>query len=142
MTAAHKTYREADIVTADRGKLILMVYDHCIKWVRKAEEDLGAGNLEGMSKAIQRAQRGINELMSTLNMEKGGEVARNLFRLYDFYARHLTRALRERSGQALRDVAGMMTRLREAWAQAIEKLRRETRGALADQSFGSLSLVS
>jgi flagellar protein FliS len=139
MTAAYKTYREADIGTADRGKLILMVYDHCITWVRKAEEDLQAKNFESMSKAIQRAQRGLNELMSTLNMEKGGEVARNLFRLYDFYARHLTRAMRERSALALRDVAAMMTRLREAWAEAIEKMRREARGALA---AGSLSLVS
>ncbi len=142
MKTAYQNYRQTDIGTADRGKLILMVYDHCIKWVKKAEEELEAKNIPRMSKAIQKAQRGLNELMSTLNMEKGGDIARNLFRLYDFYGRHLTQALRDHSVGHLHDVAAMMSRLRDAWSEAIEKMRRESRGSLAEKATGSLSLVS
>ncbi len=133
MASPHLSYRESDIQTADRGKLILMVYDHCIKWVRTAEEELKAGNIERMCHAIQRAQKGIYNLMSSLNMEKGGDIARNLFRLYDFYSRHLSMALSNRSATALRDVAVMLARLREAWGLTIDKIRREERVLLAQR---------
>ncbi len=141
MAHPYASYKQADIGTADRGKLILMVYDHCIKWINKAEQDMGERNMAAVAEAVQKAQRGLNELMATLNMELGGDIAKNLFRLYDYYSRTLSQALRERAAKPLRDVAAMMTRLREAWSEAIEKLRRESRGTLSDASSPSLSLV-
>ena len=45
MNNAHESYRNAAIQTADRGKLVVMVYDHCIHWCDRALEassDLGA----------------------------------------------------------------------------------------------------
>lgn len=139
--APHKSYKSADVVTADRGKLVIMIYDHCIKWIRRAEEELKAGSLEKMAKAIQRAQAGITELMCALDMEKGGEIAKNLFNLYDFYSKHLTAAIKERSAKALADVLAMMSSLREAWIVAVENVRREDRTALSSAA-SSLSLVS
>ncbi len=142
MSYAHQSYKTANITTADRGKLVIMIYDHCIKWCKKAEEDLTSNNVEKMVKAVQRVQNGITELMCALDMEKGGDIARNLFRLYEFYSRHLTQAIRERSAKCLQDVQVMMTRLREAWLVAIENVRRDDHGTLSERSTSSLSLVS
>ena len=139
--APHKSYKSAEVVTADRGKLVIMIYDHCIKWIRRAEEDCKTGSLEKMAKSIQRAQAGITELMCALDMEKGGDIARNLFNLYDFYSKHLTQAIKERSAQALAEVLAMMSSLREAWVVAVENVRREDRGSLSTAAT-SLSLVS
>ncbi len=141
MAQPYQTYRQADVSTADQGKLILMVYDHCIKWIRKAEEELSGGKMERMARAVQRAQGGLTELMCTLNMERGGDIARNLFRLYDFYSRHLTNAIRDKSPRHLREVAHMMGRLREAWVVAIENVRRDHQGLLANTVANQLSLV-
>jgi flagellar secretion chaperone FliS len=137
----HKSYKSAEVVTADRGKLVIMIYDHCIKWIRRAEEDCKAGALEKMAKSIQRAQAGITELMCALDMEKGGDIAKNLFNLYDFYSKHLTSAIKERSAKALAEVLAMMSSLREAWVVAVENVRREDRASLST-SAASLSLVS
>jgi len=139
--APHKSYKSADVVTADRGKLVIMIYDHCIKWIRRAEEELKAGSLEKMAKAVQRAQAGITELMCALDMEKGGDISKNLFNLYDFYGKHLTLAIKDRSAQALADVLAMMSSLREAWVVAVENVRRDNRASLST-SASSLSLVS
>ena len=139
--APHKSYKSADVVTADRGKLVIMIYDHCIKWIRRAEEELKAGSLERMAKAVQRAQAGITELMCALDMEKGGDISKNLFNLYDFYGKHLTLAIKDRSAQALADVLAMMSSLREAWAVAVENVRRDNRASLS-AAASSLSLVS
>jgi flagellar protein FliS len=142
MSYAHQSYKTANITTADRGKLVIMIYDHCIKWTKKAEEELNVNRLEPMVKAVQRVQNGLTELMCALDMEKGGDIAKNLFRLYEFYSRHLTMAIRNRSVQCLRDVSGMMSILREAWLVAIENVRRESHGMLSDKTQAQLSLVS
>ena len=142
MSYAHQSYKTANITTADRGKLVIMIYDHCIKWTKKADEELGTNNLEQMVRAVQRVQNGLTELMCSLDMEKGGDIAKNLFRLYEFYSRHLTMAIRNRSVQALRDVSGMMSVLREAWLVAIENVRRDSHSVLANATAAQLSLVS
>jgi flagellar protein FliS len=142
MSYAHQSYKNANVTTADRGKLVIMIYDHCIKWTKKAEEELDAKDVEKMVRAVQRVQNGLTELMCALDMERGGDIARNLFRLYEFYSRHLTQAIKDRSAQGLRDVAGMMSMLREAWLVAIENVRREDHAALAAKSSAQLSLVS
>jgi flagellar protein FliS len=141
MAHPYSSYKQADIGTADRGKLILMVYDHCIKWINKAEQDMDGKDMLGVAEAVQKAQRGLNELMATLNMEQGGDIAKNLFRLYDYYSRSLSQAIRDRATRPLREVSAMMTRLREAWYEAIEKLRRESRGTLSETARPTLSLV-
>ena len=142
MSYAHQSYKNANVATADRGKLVIMIYDHCIKWTKMAEEELDSRNVEKMVRAVQRVQNGLTELMCALDMERGGDIASNLFRLYEFYSRHLSQAIKERSIQALRDVAAMMGMLREAWLVAIENVRREDHGALAGKSTAQLSLVS
>jgi flagellar protein FliS len=142
MSYAHQSYKNANVTTADRGKLVIMIYDHCIKWTKKAEEELDSKNVEQMVRAVQRVQNGITELMCALDMDRGGDIARNLFRLYEFYSRHLSQAIKDRSSQALREVAGMMSMLREAWLVAIENVRREDHAALSNKSSAQLSLVS
>ena len=138
----YQSYKTADVATADRGKLVIMIYDHCLKWIRKSEEELAGGNLEKMAKAIQRAQAGLTELMCALDMDKGGDIAKNLFELYDFYSRHLTLAIKDRSSKHLQDVLAMMSSLREAWLIAIENVRRDDRSSLSGKTNGQLSLVS
>ena len=142
MSYAHQSYKNANVTTADRGKLVIMIYDHCIKWTKKAEEELTAANLEKMVRAVQRVQNGLTELMCALDMDRGGDIAKNLFRLYEFYSRHLTQAIKDRSSQCLREVSAMMSMLREAWLVAIENVRREDHAALAGSNTSQLSLVS
>jgi flagellar protein FliS len=142
MSYAHKSYRTANIATADRGKLVIMIYDHCIKWIRMADEALKANDLEKMVKAVQKAQNGLTELMCALDMEKGGDIAQNLFKLYEFYSHHLTQAIKMRSRKLLEDVQAMMSSLREAWLVAIENVRREDHAVLSGNTQAQLSLIS
>jgi flagellar secretion chaperone FliS len=142
MSYAYQSYKTSNIATADRGKLVIMIYDHCIKWTRKAEEDLAANDVEKMVASLQRVQSGLTELMCSLDMEKGGDIAKNLFRLYDFYSHHLTMAIKDRSAQNLQDVQTMMSSLREAWIIAIETVRKEDHNSLAEKASAQLSLVS
>lgn len=135
------SYRSTSVATADKGKLILIVYDHCLKWLGQAQEELARKDLAKMVKAVHRAQDGLTELMCSLNFEEGGDIAKNLFRLYDFYSWHLTQAIVQRSGKPLEDVTQMMTSLKEAWVVAIETVRKDDRGLLSERASNQLSMV-
>ena len=128
-------YKQTSVETADRGRLIILIYDHCIKWCGIAREAIESGNKLRRSQAIVKVQAGITELVCSLDMEKGGDIAINLRRLYDFYTRHLTEGNLKNSEQHVADVQSMLTSLREAWTQAVAKVRQDK--TLAPQLSGA-----
>jgi flagellar protein FliS len=117
-------YQSTDVETADRGKLVIMVYDHCIKWCKIAREHIQAGRIQDRTKALFRVQDGITELMCALDFEKGGDVAKNLYRLYDFYNRHLSEANVKNSEKHVQQVQEMLENLRASWIECFEIVRR------------------
>ena len=118
------TYKSQSVETADRGKPLLMIYDHCLKYCKVAIEAVQSRNIEGRTKAIFKVQDGITELICSLDFEKGGEIAKNLYRLYDFYNRHLTDANIKNSQKHIEEVQTMLTELRSAWASAVDTVRK------------------
>lgn len=130
-TTAHNSYKNAAINTADRGKLVVMVYDHCIQWCDHALES--GSDLESRRKAIDRAQSGLTELICALDMEHGGEIARNLWRLYDFMTWTLTQSLVNRTDKGIQDVRHLLSELRSAWQVASEEVRRNQPDLVAGQ---------
>jgi flagellar protein FliS len=54
-------------------------------------------------------------LRSSLDMNAGGEIARNLEDLYDYMERRLTAANVESSVEMLDEVASLLKQIKEAW---------------------------
>jgi flagellar protein FliS len=127
----YTSYQTASVATADRGKLLVMVYDHCIQWCDRALE---IEDIEGRSRAITRVQAGLTELTCALDLERGGEIARNLWRLYDFMGWALSQALVRRIDQGIKDVRRMLSDLRSAWQIASEDVRRNQPSLVSGQS--------
>lgn len=95
MTQARATaqqYQNVEVQTADRGKVLLLVFEGGIKFLTLAENELRAGNLDAFIYNLGRAQAIITELLHTLNHEAGGTIARDLERLYRFGLEHLAEA--------------------------------------------------
>lgn len=128
----HDAYRSTAIQTADRGKLVVMVYDHCIQWCERALESSAV--VEERTKAIGKVQAGITELVCALDFDAGGEIARNLWRLYDFMGWTLTEAVLRRNDKGLKDVLAMLSELRSAWQVASEEVRKSHPELVAGQT--------
>lgn len=133
-------YKNQSIETADRGKLLLMIYDHCIKYCKVAIDSINSHNIEGRTKAIFKIQDGITELICSLDFDKGGEIAKNLYRLYDFYNRHLVEANVKNSVKHIEDVQNMLLELRSAWAVAVDNVRKnpDVNMRMSQKSYVSL----
>ena len=57
----------------------------------------------------------LSSAMYALDFEKGGEVARNLYALYNFLTRHILEADLKKDINALAEVIAMTAELKSAW---------------------------
>ncbi len=108
-------YQQTAIATQSKGRLIVMLYDGAIKFMKLAIRELEAGDFAAKGQYIDRAQDVINELNAVLDMESGGEIAQNLRRLYLFMARRLSEANAKRDPQMIREVITLMEELNQSW---------------------------
>ncbi|MEN6428841.1 MAG: flagellar export chaperone FliS [Phycisphaerales bacterium] len=112
---AVEAYQQAAVTTQSKGRLIVMLYDGAIKFLKLAVTELEAANYAAKGRYIARAQDIINELNAVLDMDAGGEIAQNLRGLYLFMNRRLSQANAKRDPQMIREVIALMEELNQGW---------------------------
>ncbi|MGE4266141.1 MAG: flagellar export chaperone FliS [Deferribacterales bacterium] len=120
MQSPYKNYIKQEVEGATKGKLVLLLYDGAIKFMRIAVKAIDDKNIQDSHNNIMKAQNIIYELMSTLNMD-AGDISKNLLRLYDFMVWQLIEANREKSKDKVESVIKLMSNLREAWREVVQK---------------------
>lgn len=120
MNMYSNNYLENQIATASKEQLLIMFYDGAIRFCRQALQAIANKDIGQRNYGIQKADAIIAELSATLDHEVGGEIAANLYRLYDFMQRELQRANIKNDADAVETVIDLLTGLRETWLQAIE----------------------
>jgi flagellar secretion chaperone FliS len=121
VATGYQAYQTNAIHTAPPEQLVVMLYDGCLRFLRRAEAAAEAGDRPRLTDGVSRATAIIMELNATLDMERGGEIAGNLRSLYFFLHRHLIDASREGSGAKVRQAITLVADLREAFAEAAKK---------------------
>ncbi|HOB86149.1 MAG TPA: flagellar export chaperone FliS [Bacillota bacterium] len=112
----YQRYRANAVETADPGRLILLLYDGALRFINQAEQALEGQDYEQAHYKLLRAQDIIAELMGSLDLEQG-ELAVNLFRLYDYMHYRLIQANIKKSAAPLQEVSAMLKSLRESWQE-------------------------
>ncbi|MGP3777331.1 flagellar export chaperone FliS [Halanaerobium saccharolyticum] len=104
-------YKQMQIKTASPGKLLLMLYQGAVKFMKLAKKNIKEGKIEESHKNIIKAQNIILELQSTLNKEQGGQIAVQLESLYDFIYRELIQANLNKNTKHLDNVIPLVEEL-------------------------------
>jgi len=127
MKAGYGAYKGAQSETNDKGKLILVTYDVAIKHAKLAIEVFDdKKKIEERAKHIFKVQDALEELQVSLNMEAGGEIAANLFKLYTYMFSVTIDANIHSDKSKIEEVLRYLETLREAWAQANLKSKAES----------------
>lgn len=101
----------------DRRELILRLMEGAQDRIATARGHMQRGQTAAKGEAISKAVGLIDGLRTSLDLERGGEIAANLNALYDYMTRRLTEAnLRDRP-ELLAEVAGLLGEIQSAWAQ-------------------------
>lgn len=120
---AYSAYQKTNINTASQGRLVVLLYEGIIKQLTTAltyiekNGKIVPGNIEKYGICVQKAQAIITELQVSLDMEKGGDIARNLMSLYVFFNEELLAANINHDKSKLEFVLRMVKDLAESWRQ-------------------------
>ena len=117
-------YRQMAVKTANRGQVLLMLYEGAIQHVKRAILAIDKKDIAGKGVSIGKAHDIINELMNTLDFEVGGQVAIDLDRLYHFMTEQLVKANLESSKDPLVQVQKLLETLLSGWKQAVEQVNK------------------
>jgi len=118
-------YQQTAVRTADRGDLLILTYEALLRWLGRAEEAIAARNVVDAHQALMNSQDLVLNLVSSLDFEKGGEVARNLASLYEFIARQLVQANVEKDAALIASIRELVAPLLDAWRTAVPTARKE-----------------
>jgi len=108
-------YQDAAVTTQNKGRLIVLLYDGAIKFMKLAIKEIEAKNYEAKGRYLNKARDIINELNVVLDMDAGGEIATNLRKLYMFMNNRLSKANIKCDPQIVREVITLMEELNKGW---------------------------
>lgn len=113
----YQAYYKTNVETTDQLSLIIMLYDGTIRFMKKAVVNIEQGDVEEAHDYLVRAKEIISELVSTLKLESGGELANNLKELYLYSFKKIVEANLKKDPAMIQEVIQIMGNLRQGWAQ-------------------------
>jgi len=116
-----QSYRKTNITTSDPVKLVIICYEGAIDSLKLAKEKIKEKDYEKKAKAIIKAQDIIEELICSLDFERGGEIANNLESLYNYMLRRILQGDHNKDVGPIDEVIGMFTELLSAWQEVASK---------------------
>ena len=118
---AYAAYQKTNVNTASQGRLVVLLYEGAVKHLKAAlnlfdsNGKLKPGDIEQFGIHLQKTQAIITELQVSLDMEKGGDIARNLMSLYVFFNEELMDATISHNKQKIEFVLKMTDELAGSW---------------------------
>lgn len=124
-------YREAELLSASPGQLVVMLYDKMLLTLRRARAANDARQVAQRVDEICKATDMITELRISLDHEQGGQISAQLDALYAFMLRELLEANRKQDSARIDVVLKIATDLRDGFAQIVAGQAAATASAAA-----------
>ncbi len=135
-------YNRADTMGKSQLDLILQVYDGAIKTYTQARNFYSEGDVEQGFASLEKAQRFVTHLFTTLDHEHGGEVAENLGRMYAYIINETEGIKGTKDTTKLDAIVQMLANIRSGWAglrdsnlEPREEPQRETPAPVSADGF-------
>ncbi|MFA7468539.1 MAG: flagellar export chaperone FliS [Desulfotomaculaceae bacterium] len=116
-----KTQNHA-VLSADQGKLALMLYDGATKFTRRAIFSIDNKRIEDAHNYILKTQDIVHYLAGTLNRDN--EISENLASIYGYISRRLMDANIGKDKDILQEVLNLTTELKDTWAEAYRATKK------------------
>ena len=117
LNAYANSEREAAVDSEDPHTLICVLYDELYRSMNVFFVNLERTNadLELRGKALSKSLRIIYALQTSLNFEEGGEIAENLFRLYEYARQQLLGSAKSEDPDGIKAAINSLSEIRDAW---------------------------
>ena len=122
LAANYNAYLQQGAMTATPGELTLMLYDGCIRFLRKAQACHTEHDYQGFNVNIQKTQDILTELMTTLDFQY--DVAYQLLSLYRFFHRETIEINIKKNADKIPQIIDLITDLRNTWQEVVRINRK------------------
>ena len=114
-TAATSRYRQTEVLTTSGVHLIVLLYDSAIQAIELASDGITRRHQPDKARFLGRAVAIVGELSNVLDFERGGEIAKALYRLYDYMLSEFTQANLRNDARRLDGPLRCLKEMRGAW---------------------------
>ena len=108
-------YQTQQVMTASPARLVCMLYDRAILSLKEAVAAIESGEIEARWRSNKRAADIIAHMWTTLDTERGGEIAANLADLFKYMLSRLPEIDFNNDPAPAREVIRLLEPLRESW---------------------------
>ncbi|HSA07295.1 MAG TPA: flagellar export chaperone FliS [Candidatus Gastranaerophilales bacterium] len=120
-----KQYQQTQVQTASPEAILIMLYDGAIQFLNKSLKAMQEKNIQESHNNNISAQNIITEFMNTLDIEIGGDVAKNLYSLYEYLHFRLVQANIHKNPAMIEEVLHHLKELKQTWEEAIKIANKE-----------------
>lgn len=119
-----QTGLQTGVESATPHRLVQMLYEGVLDRIAQAKGAMLRKDFAAKSRLTNRIVDILSHLQGSLDTDKGGDVAANLYQLYDYMLRQVFAASRYNDTQKLDEVANLIREIKAGWDQMPDDLRR------------------
>jgi flagellar protein FliS len=108
-------YQRTKVETAGKMELIIMCYEKTLQALHEAKAFIEAKEYEKKAHKLQLSLDIIHGLQTSLNFEKGGQIAKNLDSIYSYITRRLLQGDIKKDIPIYDECIRILSELKEAW---------------------------
>jgi flagellar protein FliS len=115
------TYQEIAVQTSSPTKLVVMLYEGAIRFLGQSVAAIQSRDIDRKRQSIDRAMAVIQHLQSTLDRDKGGDVAAELDRLYIYITSKILEGSTKLQTAPLEEAIKLLNVLLSGWEEIVKK---------------------
>lgn len=118
----YNAYKQNTVTMASKEQLLLMLVDGAVKYTKIARLAIEQRDIQRAHNELIRVQDIFTELMVTLD-RSSGEMAENLYKVYEFIKRKLVQANMKKDVAIIDEVLPVIEQVRDTWYEVNKKAK-------------------
>ena len=115
-------YKQVLLNSSTKEDLVILAYEGALRFLNKSMDGFDSRDFEKINYYILKTHAIISELIVSLNYEVGGEIAINLYRIYEYMNYRLGVANIKKDPKPVKEIIGLLDLLKDAWMIARGKV--------------------
>jgi flagellar secretion chaperone FliS len=121
---AYNIYKNNSVNYASKEQLLLMLVEGAVKFAKIGRQAIVDKDVKKSHENIVKAQNIYYELMTTLDVNAGGDWAKSLMSIYEFIVERLVQANMKKDTMIMNEVIPLMEEVRDTWNEAYKLSKR------------------
>lgn len=121
---AYNTYKNNSVNYASKDQLLIMLVDGASKFAKIARQAILDKDIIRAHENIVKTQDIFYELITTLDVNQGGEWAKALMAIYNFIVKRLIEANIKKDIDIMNEVIPLIDEVRDTWNEAYKLTKR------------------